>query len=80
MFSCNATALSWLRKNKIRQARSSPEAISALHLLAQLLGLNQAVAQRIEKGEPVTAPGIPANFPTPETLISDDCIRPPSMP
>ena len=47
-------------------------------LLAQLLELNLAVAQRIEAGEPVTAPGIPANFPKPETLISDDCIRPPA--
>jgi hypothetical protein len=44
-------------------------------LLAQLLELNLAVAQRIEQSEPVTPPGIPANFPTPETLTSDDCIR-----
>jgi len=41
--------------------------------------LNQSVAQRLEKGEPVTPPGIPANFPDPETLISDDCIRPPAL-
>jgi hypothetical protein len=45
-------------------------------LLAQLLALNQAVAQRIEKGEPVTPPGIPIGFLRPETLISDDCISP----
>jgi hypothetical protein len=45
-------------------------------LLAQLLALNQAVAGRIEKGEPVTPPGIPPGFPNPETLITDDCIRP----
>ena len=44
-------------------------------LLAQLLELNLAVAQRLEKAEPVTPPGIPANFPTPDTLISEDCIR-----
>ena len=31
---------------------------------------------RIEKGEPVTAPGIPAGFPKPETLLTEDCIRP----
>jgi hypothetical protein len=48
-------------------------------LLAELLTLNLAVAQRIEKGEPVTPPGIPANFPKPETLISEDCIRPPAL-
>jgi hypothetical protein len=45
-------------------------------LLAQLLELNLAVAQRLEKAEPVTFPGIPATFPKPETLISDYCIRP----
>jgi hypothetical protein len=45
-------------------------------LLAQLLALNLGVAQRIQKGDPVTPPGIPANFPTPETLISNECIRP----
>lgn len=45
-------------------------------LLAQLLELNQSVAARIEKGETVTAPGIPANFRNPVTLVSDDCIRP----
>jgi hypothetical protein len=47
-------------------------------LLAQLLALNLSLAQRIEKGEPVTPPGIPGNSPKPETLISADCIRPPS--
>ena len=46
-------------------------------LLAQLLALNLEVAQRIEKGEPVTPPGIPASFPKLETLISDDRLRPP---
>jgi hypothetical protein len=48
-------------------------------LLAQLLELNLAVAQRLEKAEPVTPPGIPAHFPTPDTLISDDCIRPQTL-
>jgi hypothetical protein len=44
--------------------------------LAQLLALNREVTVRIEKGEPVTAPGIPAGFPKPETLPTEDCIRP----
>jgi hypothetical protein len=48
-------------------------------LLAQLLELNLAVAQRLDKAEPVTPPGIPAAYPNPETLISGDCIRPPAM-
>ena len=48
-------------------------------LLAQLLELNLDVAQGIENGGPVTAPGIPASFPGPEALISDDCIRPQAL-
>jgi hypothetical protein len=38
-------------------------------LLAQLLELNLAVALRLEQAEPVTPPGIPANFAKPETLV-----------
>ena len=45
-------------------------------LLAQLLELNLSVAQRLERAEPVSPPGIPATFPNPETLMTDDCIRP----
>ena len=45
-------------------------------LLAQLLALNQTVATRIERAEPVTAPGIPPVFPNPGTLVTGDCIRP----
>ena len=45
-------------------------------LLAQLLALNQQVAARIERHEPVTAPGIPPGFPDPQTLVTEDCIRP----
>jgi hypothetical protein len=45
-------------------------------LLAQLLALNQQVATRIEKGEPVTAPGVPKNYPDPKKLVTEDCIQP----
>jgi hypothetical protein len=45
-------------------------------LLAQLLALNLAVAARIERGEPVTAPGIPTGYPSPEKLVTEDCIKP----
>ena len=45
-------------------------------LLAQLLALNQQVAAKLERAEPVTAPGIPAAFPSPESLLTEDCIRP----
>ncbi len=45
-------------------------------LLAQLLTLNQQVAERIEKGDPVTAPGVPKNYPDPKKLVTEDCVRP----
>ena len=45
-------------------------------LLAQLLALNQQVAAKIEKGEPVTAPGVPKNYPDLRKLVTADCIRP----
>jgi hypothetical protein len=45
-------------------------------LLAQLLELNLEVAARIERGEPVTAPGVPRNYPDPAKLVTPDCIRP----
>jgi hypothetical protein len=46
-------------------------------LLAQLLVLNQAVAAKIERGEPVTAPGVPPRYPAPQELVTQDCIQPP---
>jgi hypothetical protein len=48
-------------------------------LLAQLLELNQSVAQHLENADPVTPPGIPAAFPNPDTLISDDFIPPSAL-
>lgn len=48
-------------------------------LLAQLLALNLEVAARIEKGEPVTAPGVPKTYPNPQSLVTGDCIQPPPL-
>lgn len=45
-------------------------------LLAQLLALNLDIASRIDADEPVTAPGVPKDYPDPTELITDDCIRP----
>jgi SAM-dependent methyltransferase len=45
-------------------------------LLAQLLNLNLTVAARIDRGEPVTAPGVPPTYGDAAELITDDCIRP----
>ncbi len=45
-------------------------------LLAQLLALNQLVAARIERKDPVTSPGLPPGHPDPASLVTPDCIRP----
>jgi hypothetical protein len=46
-------------------------------LLAQLLALNLAVANQIERGEAVTAPGVPPGFPEPGQLVTQDGLAPP---
>ena len=51
----------------------------AADILEQLLALNLEVAAKIEAGEPVTAPGIPTDYPEPAQLISDGCIQPPDL-
>jgi len=45
-------------------------------LLAQLLELNLTVAALEKQGKRVTAPGIPPSYPSPQKLMTDDCIRP----
>ena len=44
-------------------------------LLAQLLALNLEVATKIERGEPVTAPGVPKNYPDTKKLVTEDCVQ-----
>ena len=45
-------------------------------LLAQLLDLNRSVSEKEKAGDPVTAPGVPADYGDPARLITEDCIRP----
>ena len=45
-------------------------------LLQQLLDLNRSVAGHIDAASPVTSPGVPADYPDPAKLVSDECIRP----
>ncbi|MSR65455.1 MAG: hypothetical protein EXS18_06705 [Verrucomicrobiae bacterium] len=47
-------------------------------LLAQLLALNLDVARRFEQNQPVTAPGVPKDYPEPQTLVTEDCVQPPA--
>jgi hypothetical protein len=45
-------------------------------LLPQLLALNLEVAGKIERGEAVTAPGLPKNYADRGKLVTEDCIKP----
>ena len=45
-------------------------------IFRQALILNQQVAAKIEKAEPVTAPGVPKHYPDAKKLVTGDCIRP----
>lgn len=38
-----------------------------------------AVAAKIDQALPVTAPGVPKDYPNPASLITPDCIQPPSV-
>ncbi len=44
-------------------------------LLAQLLALNLEVAANIGRGSPVTATGVPRNYPDAKNLVTADCIK-----
>jgi hypothetical protein len=41
-----------------------------------LPALNQKVAAKIEKGEPVTTSGVPPIYPDAKKLVTEDCIQP----
>lgn len=44
--------------------------------MKQLLDLNLDVATRIDKGDKVTAPGVPPAYGDSKPLITKDCIQP----
>ena len=57
--------------------------LRALYRTLELPGANplkDAHAAKIERHEPVTAPGLPPSFPEPQKLVTEDCIRPPDSP
>ena len=45
-------------------------------ILAFLLKLNLALAEKETKGESITPPGLPSSVSNPANFISEDCIRP----
>ena len=48
---------------------------SSDEVLAFLLALNHAVAEREKRGEPVTAPGLPPCVKDAAAFITQDCVR-----
>jgi hypothetical protein len=44
--------------------------------LMKPVALNLEVAANIEKDSPVTAPGVPKNYPDAKKLVTEDCIQP----
>ncbi len=73
----NTPAFLHLNRHREWFAASAAYGFSAKKdLLAQLLALNQQVAASIENGSPVTAPGVPKDYPEPQKLVTEDCIRP----
>jgi hypothetical protein len=48
--------------------------------LAQLLALNQQVAAKIEKGEPVATSGVLKHYPDAKNLVTEDWIETASGP
>jgi SAM-dependent methyltransferase len=71
-------------KNSIRDAHDALDAAvlkaygfsAKKDILKQVLDLNKSMVARIKAKEEVTPPGIPPNFAKPESLITDDCLRP----
>jgi len=45
-------------------------------ILAFLLKLNLELADKETKGEPIAPPGLPKNYPDPQKLVTEDCIKP----
>lgn len=74
-------------KNKLKDAHAALDAAvldaygfkAKGDVLKQLLDLNLKVARAIDKGDPVTGPGLPRGVRNPGKLVSTDCIAAPPL-
>jgi SAM-dependent methyltransferase len=57
----------------VRRAYGMP---ATADILAFLLKLNLDLAAKEAQGHPITAPGLPKDFPDPQSLVTADCIEP----
>ncbi len=73
--------------NRLRDAHAALDtAIRAAYgmtpdedILAFLLQLNLTLAAQEARSERILPPGLPADYPAPETLVTADCINPPQL-
>jgi hypothetical protein len=71
-------------ENRLRAAHAALDAAvraaygmkPAEDILAFLLKLNLELADKETKGEPITPPGLPSNYPDAKKLVTEDCIKP----
>ena len=56
----------------VREAYNMP---ATADILAFLLNLNLTLAAQESNNHPIQTPGLPASYPTPEKLVTEDCIR-----
>ena len=71
-------------ENRLRDAHAALDtAVRAAYgmkpdedILAFLLKLNLELADKEAKGEPITPPGLPSNYPDAKKLVTADCIQP----
>ena len=68
----------WLRSAQesldrdVREAYNMP---ATAEILEFLLNLNLTLATQESNNQPIQPPGLPASYPTPEKLVTADCIR-----
>ena len=68
----------WLRRAQESLGRAVREASNILataDILEFLLHLNLTLAAQESNNTPIQPPGLPASYPNPEKLVTDDCIR-----
>ena len=68
----------WLRRAQesldraVREAYNMPPTADILEFL---LNLNLTLAAQESNNHPIQPPGLPATYPTPEKLVTEDCIK-----
>lgn len=68
----------WLHRTQESLDRAVREAYNipaTADILEFLLNLNLTLAAQESNNHPIQPPGLPASYPTPEKLVTEDCVR-----